>query len=319
MSEILKNEDARIGIINGINKVADVVSKTAGPKGRNVVIAQGFGASNITNDGVTVARSISLSDPQEDIGAHMVKEVASNTEDSTGDGTTTATILFQSLVREGVRMLATGADPNRLKIGMSLAVDRIVDHLDSLSIEVTTDDVIRKVATISANNDPVIGELIAEAFHQAGEAGEVAVTESGSHETHLEVVEGLRFDKGYLHRAFINNIRFMRADISEANILVTDKRINSTDDLIPIISKLDPSNNALVIISDEVSYEVLENIALSKMQGKINVTCVKAPGYGDSRCEMLEDIAAIVGATFIGSAVNIREVELEDLGYADNV
>lgn len=320
MNDILTDDDARGPIVAGINKVANAVGKTAGPKGKNVAIAQGFGASTITNDGVTVARSISLSDPQENIGAHMVKEVATNTEDSTGDGTTTATLLFQSLVREGIKMLATGADPNRLKVGIALAVDRIIDALDSMAIKVSTDDVIRKVATISANNDPILGELIAEAFHEAGEAGEVAVTDSESFETYLQVVDGLRFDKGYLHRAFINNTRFMRADIPEAKILVTDKRINATDDLIPIIEKIgETDNNKLVVISDEVAYEVLEILALSKLQGKINVTCIKAPGYGDSRCEMLEDIAAIVGATFIGSGINIRTISEEDLGYADNV
>lgn len=320
MSDILSKEEARSGIKKGIDKVAETVAITAGPKGKNVVIAQGFGASNITNDGVTVARSISLSDAVEDLGAHMVKEVATNTEEATGDGTTTATILFQALVEDGIKKLSSGADPNFLKVGMAKAANRIVENLDKMSLPVKDNDTIRKVATISANNDPILGELIAEAFHEAGDAGEVAVTDSGSFETFIKVVEGLRFDRGYLHRAFINNVQSMRAELEEPNIMVTDKKISSSKDLESILSQLDSSGNSkLLLISDDISPDVLMVLALSKVQGKIDVTCVKAPGFGDSRPEMLEDIACMTGATFIGPAHDIRETKLEDLGKADQV
>lgn len=320
MSDILSKEDARNGIKNGINKVAETVGLTAGPKGRNVVIAQGFGASIVTNDGVTVARSISLVDPVEDIGAHMVKEVATNTEEATGDGTTTATILFQALIEGGLKKLAAGADPNLLKTGMAKAANKIVENLDKMSIEVNNNDIIKKIAVISSNNDEVLGALIAEAFHEAGDSGEVAVTESGTFETHLEIVEGLRFDRGYLHRAFINNAQAKRADLESPNILVTDKKINSSSDLTPILEKLSTtSNSKLLVISDDIDHDVLYSIGLSKAQGLIDITCVKAPGFGDSRPEMLEDIAAIVGATFIGHAHEIQKVTLEDLGSADFV
>jgi len=320
MSDILSKEEARNGIKNGINKVADTVGLTAGPKGRNVVIAQGFGASINTNDGVTVARAISLGDPLEDIGAHMVKEVATNTEEATGDGTTTATILLQALVEGGLKKIAAGADPNQLKVGMAKAANKIVEHLDSLSIPVSDNATIKKVATIAANNDEELGTLIAEAFAEAGDAGEVAVTESGTFETKLEVVEGLRFDRGYLHRAFINNVAARRADLESPNILVTDKKINSSRDLMPILELLATTTNSkLLLISDDIEQDVLMSIAMSKAQGKIDITCVKAPGFGDSRAEMLEDIAAIVGATFIGPSHELQKTTLDDLGYAEYV
>lgn len=321
MKDIISDDDARRGIKEGIDKVAKTVGITAGPKGRNVVIAQGFGASINTNDGVTVARSISLSDQLQDIGAHMVKEVATNTEEATGDGTTTSTLLLQGLVSNGLKKLSTGADPNMLKTGMAKAANAIVEKLDEMSVPVKGDnDIIKKVATISSNNDDELGSLIAEAFYEAGEAGEVAVTESGTFETRVEVVEGIRFDKGYVHRVFINNMQTSKAELESPNILVTDKKINSSRDILPILEKLAGTDNSkLLIISDDIDYDVLNTIAMSKAQGKIDVTCVKAPGYGDSRIEMLEDIAAIVGATLISSEKTLKEVEIEDLGMADNV
>lgn len=320
MSDILVEENARKGIKDGIDKVAKTVGLTAGPKGRNVIIAQGFGASINTNDGVTVARSISLEDPIEDLGAHMIKEVATNTEDGTGDGTTTATLLFQALVEGGLKMLATKADPNLLKVGMAKAANKIIENLDRLSVPVNDNDTIRKVATISANNDEELGKLIAEAFEKAGETGEVAVTESGTFETFLEVVEGLRFERGILHRVFINNVQMMRAELENPNILVTDKRINSSDDILPILTKLAGTDNPkLLLISDDIDPNVLNSIAMSKAQGKIDITCVKAPGFGDSRIDMLEDIAVLVGATVISAEYDIRETTLEQLGKSEYV
>lgn len=318
MSDILLEDDARNGIRNGINKVSDTVSRTAGPKGRNVVLAQGHGASINTNDGVTVARAISLDDPVEDLGAHMVKEVATNTEEATGDGTTTATILLQSLVEGGLKTLATKMDPNCLKVGMAKITNKLVEALDQMSVEVKDNETLRKVATISANNDDSLGELIAEAFAEAGETGEVAVTESGTFDTKLEVVEGLRFDRGYMHRVFINNIQSMRADLENPNILVTEKKIKTSNELMPILEELSKTDNPrLLLISDDIEFEVLNSIAMAKAQGNIDITCVKAPGFGDSRVEMLEDIATIVGATLIGTAHKLTEVKLSDLGKAE--
>lgn len=319
MIDILDKEDARNGIRDGINKVAKTVALTAGPKGRNVVIAQGFGSSHVTNDGVTVARSISLADPVEDIGAHMVKEVATNTEEATGDGTTTATILLQALVEGGLKMVAAGADPNALKTGMAKAANKIVENLSTLSLPVDDNATIKKVATLSANNDEELGGFIAEAFFEAGEAGEVTVAESGTFETFIKVVEGLRFDRGYLHRAFITNLQTNRAELDNPLILVTDKRINSSLELNPLFVKVAEASRKLLIISDDIDYNVLNTILMARAQGLIDVTCVKAPGFGDSRMEMLEDIATIVGARFIGPANDLKTVTIAELGSADSV
>lgn len=319
MIDILEKEDARKGIKKGIDKVAKTVALTAGPKGRNVVIAQGFGASHITNDGVTVARSINLKDPVEDIGAHMVKEVATNTEEATGDGTTTATILLQALVEGGLKMVEAGADPNALKVGMFKAANKIVENLKALSVPVRDNETIKKVATLSANNDEELGGFIAEAFFEAGDAGEVTVAESGTFETFIKVVEGLRFDRGYLHRAFITNLQYNRAELDNPLILVTDKRINSSLELNPLLEEVMKASRKLLIISDDVDYNVLATIVMAKVQGQIDITCVKAPGFGDSRIEMLEDIATITGATFIGAAHELKKVTLSDLGAADSV
>lgn len=320
MSIILTGQGARESIKKGIDIVADAVAITAGPMGKNVTIAQDFGAHIITNDGVTVARAITPPDAAENMGAHMAKEVGTNAEETTGDGTTTAIILLQSLVDGGQKMLAAGAEPHQLKMGMSIAANKIVELLDKMSVPVKGNATIKKVATISANNDPILGGLIAEAFYEAGDAGEVAVTDSGTFDTYVKLLEGMKFDRGFLHRAFINNTQEMRADLIEPNILITDKRINSSEDLSGILEKLSVGkNNTLLLISTDISSDVLQVLAMAKLQGQIDITCVKAPGFGDSQIEMLEDLAAITGATVIGAAHDIRETTLDHLGSADKV
>jgi chaperonin GroEL len=319
--QIIFNKEAREKLMAGADKLADAVRVTLGAKGRNVMIGEGMHAAFVTNDGVTVARSVELDDPIENIGAYFLKEAASKTEEMAGDGTTTCTILTQSMLKLGMKYLAADANPMSLKRGMHKALERLVEMIDQDSIKISLDgDELRHVATISANNDEFIGGLIAESINKVGKSGIVTVESSSNMDTKVEIVEGTEFDKGYIHSYFMTNADKKIAELYDAYILVTDYKIYSMRDLLPILEKVG-RNKPLLIISDEIDSNVVPTIILNHSQGIINVCCVKAPGFGDVRISMLEDIAAITGAEFVssGKGMKLEDVTLDMLGYAKKV
>jgi len=319
--QIIFNKEAREKIMAGADKLANAVRVTLGAKGRNVMIGEGMHAAFVTNDGVTVARSVELDDPIENMGAYFLKEAASKTEEMAGDGTTTATILTQSMLKLGMKYLATDANPMDLKRGMHKALDMLLKMIDADSKKITLDSAeLKHVATISANNDEYIGGLIAEAIHRVGKSGIVTVEQSTNIDTTVVVVEGTEFDRGYVHPYFMTNIEKKTAELENAYILVTDHKIFSMRELLPILEKVG-KNKPLLIISDEIDSNVIPTIILNHSQGIINVCCVKAPGFGDTRGSMLEDIAAITGAEFIASSksMKLEDTTLEMLGYATKV
>jgi len=322
--QIIFNKEAREKLMSGANKLADAVRVTLGAKGRNVMIGEGMHAAFVTNDGVTVARSVELDDPIENMGAYFLKEAAAKTEDMAGDGTTTATILTQSMLKSGMKYLAADANPMDLKRGMHKALDKLIEIIDKDSKKIAhNDSEVKHVATISANNDDFIGGLIAEAISKVGASGIISVESSTGIETKVEIVEGTEFDRGYISPYFMNNIEKKTADLEEALILVTDNKIFSMRELLPILEKVGKSSkkSPLLIISDEIDSNVVPTIVLNHSQGLINVACVKAPGFGDIRVSMLEDIAAITGATFISSnkGMKLEDTTLEMLGSASRV
>ncbi len=314
-------EDARAQMMAGVNKLADAVKVTLGPKGRNVVLEKSWGAPNITKDGVSVAKEIELEDKFENMGAQMVKEVASKTADVAGDGTTTATVLAQAIAKEGVKAVAAGMNPMDLKRGIDKAVDAIVEELGKLSNEVKNKEEIAQVGTISANGDKEIGEIIAEAMDKVGKEGVITVEEAKGLETELDVVEGMQFDRGYLSPYFVTNPDKMEAELKEPYILLFEKKISNMRDLLPVLESVARSGKPLLIIAEDVEGEALATLVVNKMRGVLNVAAVKAPGFGDRRKAMLEDMAILTGGKLISEDLGLKleNVQLEDLGTAGAV
>src|SRR2546427_1723254 len=315
------DENARHTLLRGIEKLAKAVKATLGPSGRNVILDKKFGSPTITKDGVTVAKEIELEDPYENMGAQLVREVASKTSDVAGDGTTTATILAESIYREGLRNVTAGANPTSLQRGIMKAVDAIVEELKKLSKKVSDRTEIAQVATVSANWDKTIGEIIADAMDKVGKDGTITVEEAKSIETTLEVVEGMQFDKGYLSPYFVTNAETMEAKIEEAYVLNFEKKISSLKDLLPVLERVAKLGKPLLIIAEEVEGEALATLVVNKLRGTINVCAVKAPGFGDRRKAMCEDIAILCGGKFISEDLGIKleSIGLEDLGRAKSI
>ncbi len=318
--DIIYREDARSAILRGVNSLADAVKVTLGPKGRNVVLDKKFGSPLITKDGVTVAKEIDLKDPMENLGARMVREVASKTSDVAGDGTTTATVLAQGLFREGVKHVTAGANPMALKRGIEKAVEVVTEELKKLSKPVKG-KMIAQVGTISANNDETIGGIIAEAMEKVGKDGVITVEESKSMETVLEVVEGMRFDRGYLSPYFVTDAERMETVLENPYILAFEKKISSMKDLLPVLEKVAQQGAPLLLIAEDIEGEALATLVVNKLRGTLKVAAVKAPGYGDRRKAMLEDIAVLTGGKAITEDLGIKleGVKLEDLGRAKKV
>jgi chaperonin GroEL len=318
--QIVTGENSRQSILRGVNALADAVKITLGPKGRNAVIEKKFGAPIITKDGVTVAKEIELRDPLENMGAQMVREVASKTSDVAGDGTTTATVLAQAIFREGVKTVAAGASPTALKRGIDKAVEVAVEEIKKLHKDVKG-DMIAQVGTISANNDKQIGGIIAEAMKKVGKDGVITVEESKTMETTLEVVEGMQFDRGYLSPYFITDPERMECILENALILIHEKKISSMKDLLPLLEQIAKLGKPLLIIAEEVEGEALATLVVNKLRGTLQCAAVKAPGFGDRRKAMLEDIAVLTGGKAITEDLGIKleNVKIEDLGKAKKV
>ncbi|MGH6975099.1 MAG: chaperonin GroEL, partial [Stellaceae bacterium] len=308
--------DARERMLRGVDILANAVKVTLGPKGRNVVLDKSFGAPRITKDGVTVAKEIELSDKFENMGAQMIREVASKTSDTAGDGTTTATVLAQAIVREGVKAVAAGLNPMDLKRGIDKAVEAVVEDIKKRSKKVSTNDEIAQVGTISANGDKEVGEMLAKAMQKVGNEGVITVEEAKSLETELDVVEGMQFDRGYISPYFITNAEKMIAELSEPYILIHEKKLSSLKDLLPLLESVVQSGRPLVIIAEEIEGEALATLVVNKLRGGLKVAAVKAPGFGDRRKAMLEDIAIVTGgkAVFKELGINMETLELKDLG-----
>ena len=329
---IIHGEESRQAILRGVNLLADAVKVTLGPKGRNVVIEKKFGSPTITKDGVTVAKEIELRDAAENMGAQMVREVASKTSDVAGDGTTTATVLAQAIFREGVKTVAAGANPMALKRGIEKAVtticgkldkegNRINGELDKFSKPVNNDSMISQVGTISANNDETIGKIIAEAMKKVGKDGVITVEESKTLETQLEVVEGMQFDRGYLSPYFVTDPERMEVALENALILINEKKISSMKDLLPLLEQIAKSGKPLLIIAEDVEGEALATLVVNKLRGTLQVAAVKAPGFGDRRKAMLQDIAILTGGKAITEDLGIKleNVQISDLGSAKKI
>ncbi len=319
--EVFFSDKARSGLFAGVTKLADAVKVTMGPRGRNVLIQKSFGAPSITKDGVSVAREIELEDALENMGAQLVKEVASNTADEAGDGTTTATVLAHSIFKEGLRNITAGANPIEVKRGMDKASAAIIDELKKITVEVKDKEQIAQVATISANSDANIGELIAEAMEKVGQDGVITVEEAKGINDELEVVEGMQFDRGYLSPYFVTNAQKMTAEFDNPYILITDAKISSLKDLIPLLEQTQQSGKPLVIIADDVEGEALTTLVLNKLKGILNIAAVKAPGFGDRKKEMLKDIAILTGGTLITDelGLSLEKATVDQLGQAGRV
>jgi chaperonin GroEL len=318
--QIIYHENARRALLRGVNQLADAVRVTLGPKGRNVVLEKKFGSPTITKDGVTVAKEIELKDPVEGLGARMVREVASKTSDVAGDGTTTATVLAQALLREGMKNVAAGANPMDVKRGIERAVDAMVEELKRLAKPISG-DAIAQVGTISANSDPTIGKIIAEAMDKVGKDGVITVEEAKTMETSLEVVEGMQFDRGYLSPYFVTDPERMEVVLEDALILIHEKKISSLKDLLPVLEKVAQSGEPLLIIAEDVEGEALATVVVNKLRGTLRAAAVKAPGFGDRRKAMLEDIAILTGGRAITEDLGLKleNLRIEDLGRAKRV
>ncbi len=314
-------DDARHRMVAGVNTLANAVKVTLGPRGRNVVLDKSFGAPTVTKDGVSVAKEIELKDKFENMGAQMVKEVASQTSDAAGDGTTTATVLAQGIVREGMKAVAAGMNPMDLKRGIDKAVTAAVEQLHQLSKPCETDTAIAQVGSISANSDTAIGEIIAEAMKKVGKEGVITVEEGSGLENELDVVEGMQFDRGYLSPYFINNQQSMAAELEDAYILLCDKKISNIRDLLPLLENVAKSSRPLLIVAEDIEGEALATLVVNTMRGIVKVAAVKAPGFGDRRKAMLQDIAVLTGGTVISEEVGLtlEKATLDDLGTAKKV
>jgi len=319
--EIYFSDKARSGLFVGVSKLADTVKVTMGPRGRNVLIQRAYGAPHITKDGVTVAREIELEDSVENMGAQLVKEVASNTADEAGDGTTTATVLAHSIFKEGLRNVTAGANPIEVKRGMDKACKAIIEELKSMSQEVKDKKEIAQVASISANSDETIGNLIAEAMEFVGKDGVITVEEAKGIEDELEVVEGMQFDRGYISPYFVTNTEKMTCELDSPLILLTDNKITSLKDLVPVLEQIQKTGRPLLIIADDIEGEALSTLVLNKLKGVLNITAVKAPGFGDRKKAMLNDIAILTGATLITSelGLTIEKTTLAELGQCAKI
>ena len=319
--ELKYSENARNLILDGVNALANAVKVTLGPKGRNVVIQKSFGAPSITKDGVTVAKEIELENAFMNMGAQLVKEVAQKTNDDAGDGTTTATVLAQAIYREGAKLVAAGHNPMDLKKGIDLAVEKVVAHLKSMSKQIKTEAEIAQVASISANNDNEIGKIIAEAMSKVGKEGVITIEESKTAETRLEVVEGMQFDRGYISPYFVNNAEKMECAFDNAMILITDKKISSMKELLPVLEKTVQTGKPLLIIAEDIEGEALTTLVVNKLRGTLNVAAVKAPGFGDRRKEMLKDIAILTGGQVISEelGMTLDATTINDLGSAKKI
>src|SRR5437879_561436 len=319
--QILYSENARASILRGVNQLADAVKATLGPKGRNAILDKKFGAPLITKDGVTVAKEIELKDPYENMGAQLVREVASKTSDVAGDGTTTATVLAQAIYREGVKNITAGANPMDIKRGIDKAVDVVVEELKKLSKPCKNKKEISQIGTISANNDPTIGDLIAEAMEKVGKDGVITVEEAKSMSTSLDVVEGMQFDRGYISPYFITDAERMEASLEDVFILINEKKISSMKDLLPILEQVAKMGRPLVIVAEDVEGEALATLVVNKLRGTLNVAAVKAPGFGDRRKAMLEDLAILTGGQVISEDLGLKleNVKLTDLGRAKKI
>ncbi len=314
-------DDARHRMVAGVNTLANAVKVTLGPRGRNVVLDKSFGAPTVTKDGVSVAKEIELQEKFENMGAQMVKEVASQTSDAAGDGTTTATVLAQGIVREGMKAVAAGMNPMDLKRGIDKAVTAAVNELHELSKPCETDTAIAQVGSISANSDKAIGEIIAEAMKKVGKEGVITVEEGSGLENELDVVEGMQFDRGYLSPYFINNQQSMAAELEDPYILLCDKKISNIRDLLPLLENVAKSSRPLLIVAEDIEGEALATLVVNSMRGIVKVAAVKAPGFGDRRKAMLEDIAVLTGGTVISEEVGLtlEKATLDDLGSAKKV
>ncbi len=323
MAKTIKfNTEARELLKQGVDQLADAVKVTLGPKGRNVVIERKFGAPHITKDGVSVAKEVELSDPYANLGAQMVKEVASKTGDDAGDGTTTATVLAQAIVTTGIKNVTAGANPMDLKRGIDKAVAKVVEGIKSLAQEIdNSNEKIEQVATISANNDSEIGKLIAQAMKKVGKEGVITVEEAKGTDTHVDVVEGMQFDRGYISPYFVTNTEKMEADLEAPFILIYDKKISTMKDLLPILEKAAQTGRPLLIIAEDVDGEALATLVVNRLRGSLKVAAVKAPGFGDRRKEMLQDIAILTGGTVISeeTGLKLENAELQMLGKAEKV
>src|SRR5215216_6063161 len=319
--QLLFDEGARQKILRGVELLSRAVKVTLGPKGRNVVIDKKFGSPTVTKDGVTVAKEIELPDPLENMGAQMVKEVATKTSDTAGDGTTTATVLAEAIFREGLKNVTAGASPISLQRGIQKAVEAAVDQLAKISKKVKDKEEIKQVATVSANWDNTIGEIIADAMDKVGKDGTITVEEAKSIETTLDVVEGMQFDKGYLSPYFVTNAESMEAKMEDAYMLIYEKKISSLKDLLPLLERVAKIGKPLLIISEDVEGEALATLVVNKLRGTLNVCAVKAPGFGDRRKAMMEDIAILTGGKCITEDLGIKleNVQLDDLGRAKSV
>lgn len=319
--QLIFDEQARKKILDGVSTLAKAVKVTLGPRGRNVLIEKKFGAPTITKDGVTVAKEVELKDAYENIGAQMVKEVASKTSDNAGDGTTTATVLAEAIYREGLKNISSGANPIAVKRGIDKAVEAIVAELARTSKKVETSEEIRQVATVSANWDEEIGKIIAQAMEKVGKDGTITVEEAKTIETSLEVVEGMQFDKGYLSPYFVTDPNAMECVLENAYILIFEKKISSLNDLLPILQTVAQQGKPLMIIAEDVDGEALAALVVNKLRGTLNVCAVKAPGFGDRRKAMMEDIAILTGGKFISEDLGIKleNIAVSDLGYAKRI
>lgn len=315
------DEKARQTLLRGVGKLARAVSATLGPKGRNVVLDKKFGSPTVTKDGVTVAKEIELENPYENMGAQMVREVASKTSDAAGDGTTTATVLAEAIYREGLKYVTSGANPIGIQRGIQKAVDAGVDQLAEITKPVKDKEEIKQVATVSANWDPTIGEIIADAMDKVGKDGTITVEEAKSIETTLDVVEGMQFDKGYLSPYFVTDSDSMEARLSDAFILIFEKKISSLKDLLPLLEKVAKLGKPLMVIAEDVEGEALATLVVNKLRGTLNICAVKAPGFGDRRKAMLEDIAILTGGRCITEDLGIKleNIQVEDLGKAKSI
>src|SRR5438105_3650200 len=315
------DEEARSALLRGVNVLAEAVKATLGPKGRNVVIDKKFGSPTITKDGVTVAKEIELKDPYEDMGAQMLKEVASKTSDIAGDGTTTATVLAQAIFREGLKNVTAGANPMGLKRGIEAAVAAVTEELKKLSKSTKDKKEIAQVATIASNNDKTIGNLIAEAMEKVGKDGVITVEESKSSDTVLDVVEGMQFDRGYLSPYFVTDAERMEVVLEDALVLIHEKKISVMKDMLPLLEQVARSGKPFLIIAEDVEGEALATLVVNKLRGTLHTCAVKAPGFGDRRKAMLEDIATLTGGKAITEDLGIKleNIKLEDLGSDEKV
>ena len=319
--QLLYSDQARSAILQGVNQLANAVKATLGPKGRNAILDKKFGAPTITKDGVTVAKEIDLKDPYQNMGAQLVKEVASKTSDVAGDGTTTATVLAQAIFREGVKHLSAGANPMELKRGIEKAVETATSELKKLSKPCQDKKEIGQIGAISANNDSTIGDLIAEAMDKVGKDGVITVEEAKSMSTSLDVVEGMQFDRGYISPYFVTNAERMESSLEDAFLLIHEKKISAMKDLLPILEQVAKMGKPLVIVAEDVEGEALATLVVNKLRGTLNIAAVKAPGFGDRRKAMLEDIAILTGGQVISEEVGVKleNVKLTDLGRAKRV